>query len=139
MKEIDLFGKFPDKQQLNGQKVNDSDLIESSEYLKHIQKGTSAIQLEEFCPELLLSPDRTQGVGNIDQIVCEIISETGPNVMASHLFKRDLKYIGLNFDASPKTAKESGIKSGIELMVLPVGKQMRYGTERGNTGLSEGF
>ena len=107
---------------------NGDNIITSSEYLKQLQSGVSAIELECFCQELLLSPDKTQGVHNIEQIVNKILLETGPGMMASHLFKRNVKFIGLDFDTNSQKKDNSngcGVKSGIELMIFPSGKQMR--------------
>src|SRR5699024_2870289 len=93
----------------------------SSEYLKQLQSGTSAIKLEPKCEQLFNRP-------NLQEQVCDTIAHTGPGILASHLFKRNLLFLGLDFERNSWQTTESEeclLQSGIELMCLPTGKQMR--------------
>lgn len=90
----------------------------SSEYLKQLQTGASAITLEAKWEKLLSG-------ANLSEQVCDTIAHTGPGILASHLFKRNLLFFGLDFERDNWHSEECILQSGIELMCLPTGKQLR--------------
>lgn len=90
----------------------------SSEYLKQLQTGASAITLEGKCEKLLSG-------ANLSEQVCDTIAHTGPGILASHLFKRNLLFFGLDFEGDNWQSEECILQSGIELMCLPTGRQLR--------------
>lgn len=96
-----------------------------SEFTKLSEAGISVIDIEASGQAAdeneLLSVDCLDNA----ERWCEAIASHESSTVASHLFKANLYFVGLNSPEHSSGAPFAIIKSGLELMLLPYGHQMR--------------
>lgn len=89
---------------------------EVTDYIQKLQTGISAIKIEA---------NKSVETELLNLNTYSLIGQTGPNALASHLFRCNLAFIGIDLD-DKTTHDQSGLfSSGIELLCLPIGKQIR--------------
>ncbi len=113
----------------------------SSEYLRQLQSGISAISLEDSLPSGSNSSSSTDLKSYQSTLpIGDLLAYSSANLLATHLFKRDLLFFGLDFENFGSSNSSSDISNtttlstppspplhcALELLCLPgIGRQFR--------------